>query len=98
MAFRPKILVVEDSYPTAVAVCDMVMKHGFDIAAMVGELDKGIAFARDKALDGAVIDVEVRGDASFAICDQLRKRDIPFVFLSGEAGPARVPEEYRTAP
>jgi len=95
---RPKILVVEDSYPTAMAVCDMVMKHGCDVAGMVGELDKGVQFVRDHALDGAVIDIDLRGRASFPICEQLKKRDIPFVFLTGGSGPFRVPEQFRTAP
>ena len=95
---KPKILVVEDSYPTALAVCDLVVKHGCDVAGMVGELDKGVAFARDNALDGAVIDIDLRGTASFPICEQLKKRDIPFVFLTGHAGPFRVPNEFRTAP
>lgn len=95
---RPRILVVEDSYPTAMAVCDLVVKHGCDVAGMVGELDKGLAFARDHALDGAVIDIDLRGTASFPICEQLKKRDIPFVFLTGHVGTFRVPDEFRTAP
>lgn len=95
---KPKILVVEDSYPTAMAVCDLIVKHGCDVAGMIGELDKGIAFARDHALDGAVIDIDLRGTASFPICEQLRKRDIPFVFLTGHVGAFRVPDEFRTAP
>jgi len=96
--FRPKILVVEDNYPIAAAVCDMVVRHGCDVAGMVGELEKGIAFARERPLDGAVIDVDLQGTASFPICEQLRKRDIPFVFLTGQVGPMQVPEEFRTAP
>jgi CRP-like cAMP-binding protein len=90
--------VVEDSYPTALAVCDLVVKHGCDVAGMVGELDKGLAMARENALDGALIDIDLRGTASFPICEQLRKRDIPFVFLTGHAGPLRVPEQFRSAP
>jgi len=95
---RPKILVVEDSYQTAMAVCDLVVKHGCDVAGMIGELDKGVAFARDNALDGALIDIDLRGTASFPICEQLRKRDIPFVFLTGHAGTFQVPDEFRNAP
>src|SRR4051812_10707542 len=94
---RPKILVVEDSYPTAIAVCDLVVKHGFEVAGMVGELDKGIAFARDNAFDGALLDIDLRGTACFPICEQLRKRHIPFVFLTGHFETV-VPEEFRTAP
>lgn len=95
---RPRILVVEDSYATAMAVRDMVVRHGCDVAGMVGELDKGIQFVRENALDGAVVGVDLHGTASFPICEQLKKRDIPFVFLAGDGGAFRVPEEFRTAP
>jgi CRP-like cAMP-binding protein len=79
MPTRPRILVVEESYPTALAVCDMIVRHGCDVAGMVGEVDKGLEFVRDYPLDGAVIDLQ--GDSSFPLCEQLRQRDIPFMLL-----------------
>ena len=78
---RPRILVVEESYPTALAVCDMIVRHGCDVAGMVGHVDKGLEFVRDNPLDGAVIDIDLQGDASLPLCEQLRKRDIPFLLL-----------------
>jgi CheY-like chemotaxis protein len=95
---RPKILVVEDSYLAATAVCDMVTKCGYDVAGTVGRVETGLDFVRDNAVDGAVVDIDLHGVASFPICEQLRKRDIPFVFLTGYDKPYRVPEEFRTAP
>lgn len=81
MPSRPRILVVEESYPTALAVCDMIVRHGCDVAGMVGHVDKGLEFVRDNPLDGAVIDIDLQGDASLPLCEQLRKRDIPFLLL-----------------
>jgi CRP-like cAMP-binding protein len=78
---RPRILVVEESYPTALAVCDMIVRHGCDVAGMVGHVDKGLEFVRDNALDGAVIDVDLQDETSLPLCEQLRKRDIPFMLL-----------------
>lgn len=78
---RPRILVVEESYPTAIAVCDMIVRHGCDVACMVGHVDKGLEFVRHNALDGAVIDGDLQGDGSSPLCEQLRKRDIPFMML-----------------
>src|SRR4051794_16691163 len=80
---RPRILVVEDSYLTAAAVCDMVTKCGFDVAGTVGRVETGLEFVRQHPLDGAVIDIDLPGTASFPICKQLKKRDIPFLFLTG---------------
>jgi len=78
---RPRILVVEDSYPTALAVCDMIVRHGCEVAGMVGQVAKGVEFVRDNPLDGAVIDVDLHGDMSLPLCEQLKKRDIPFMLL-----------------
>ena len=78
---RPRILVVEESYPTALAVCDMIVRNGCEVAGMVEHVDKGLEFVRDHALDGAVIDSDLHGDTSFPLCEQLRKRDIPFMLL-----------------
>ena len=81
MQSRPRILVVEESYPTALAVCDMIVRNGCEVACMAEHVDKGIAFVRDNALDGAVIDGDLQGDGSSPLCEQLRKRDIPFMLL-----------------
>lgn len=81
MQSRPRILVVEESYPTALAVCDMIVRHGCDVAGMVEHIDKGLEFVRDNALDGAVIDGDLQGDGSSPLCEQLRQRDIPFMML-----------------
>ena len=78
---RPRILVVEESYPTALAVCDMIVRHGCAVAGMVEHVDKGLEFVRDNALDAAVIDSDLHGDTRFPLCEQLRKRDIPFMLL-----------------
>jgi CRP-like cAMP-binding protein len=81
MQSRPRILVVEESYPMALAVCDMIVRHGCDVAGMVEHVDKGLEFVRHNALDGAVIDSDLQGDGSAPLYEQLRKRDIPFMLL-----------------
>jgi CRP-like cAMP-binding protein len=95
---RPKILVVEDSYLTAAAVCDMVVKCGYDVAGTVGRVDTGIEFVRKHTVDGAVVDIDLHGVSSFPICEQLKKRSIPFLFVTGFDRRYEVPEEFKAAP
>jgi CRP-like cAMP-binding protein len=95
---RPRILVIEDSYLTAAAVCDMVIKCGYEVAGTVGRLESGLEFVREHPVDGAVVDIDLHGTASFPICEQLKKRDIPFLFLTGYDRPYPMPEEFKTAP
>ena len=95
---RPKILVVEDSYLAAAAVCDMVVKCGYDVAGTVGRVETGLDFVRQHPVDGAVVDIDLHGAASYPICEQLKKRDIPFLFLTGYDRIYPVPDEFKAAP
>lgn len=93
-----RILIVEDSHLTASALCDMVVRFGYDVAGTVGRVETGIEFVRQHALDGAVVDIDLHGTSSFPICEQLRKRAVPFFFLTGHDKPYPVPEEFKGAP
>ncbi len=95
---RPKILVVEDSYLAAEVVCDMVKKCGWDVAATVGRVETGVEFLCRNHVDGAVVDIDLHGTTSFPICDQLSKRDIPFLFLTGYGANYVVPPEFQDRP
>jgi CRP-like cAMP-binding protein len=92
---KPKILIVEDSYLTAEAVGDLVKKCGYEVAAAVGRVETGVEFLRQNEVDAAVVDIDLHGTASFPICNQLRQREIPFVFLTGYDKSYVIPPEFR---
>lgn len=91
---KPKILIVEDSFLTADAVGDMVRECGCDVAATVGHVEGGVEFLRDHAVDAAVVDIDLHGRPSFPICNQLTRRDIPFLFLTGYDSRYEIPPEF----
>lgn len=95
---KTRILVVEDSYLTAQAVCDVVVEHGYEPMGPVGHVDSAVKFLCENAVDAAVVDIDLHGAASFPICEQLAKRDIPFVFLTGYDRLHPMPAQFRTAP
>ena len=96
---KTRILVVEDSYLTAQTVCDMVVEHGYHPVGPVGHVDSGVKCVCENAIDAAVVDIDLHGTASFPICEQLAKRDIPFVFLTAyDRLYYHMPAEFRTAP
>jgi hypothetical protein len=53
--------------------------------------------AREWALDGAILDINLAGRPCFPICPIFAARRIPSVFLTGYPD-AAVPIEYRCAP
>jgi CRP-like cAMP-binding protein len=95
---KPKILVVEDNVLVADAICDLVRDCGCDVAGAVGHVDRGVQFLADRAVDGAVIDINLHGSLSFSICDELQRRKVPFFFITGHSARAAIPPEFRTAP
>ena len=92
----PRVLIVEDNHLAAEDLCDLVRDHGFEVAAMVGTIDKALAAARDEAIDGAVLDINLHGIQSFPVCGVLRQRGIPFVFVTGYPETV-LPQELRAS-
>lgn len=92
---KPQILIVEDSYLTAATVGDMVREYGCDVAATVGHVEGGVEFLRKYTVDAAVVDIDLHGKSSFPICHQLKKRDIPFFFLTGYDERYAIPPEFK---
>src|SRR5215216_1730757 len=81
-AGKPKILVVEDNYLTARAVCDTVEACGYMVAGSVARVESGLDFLAAGDLDGAVVDIDLDGTMSFPLCAELRRRGVPFLFLT----------------
>jgi DNA-binding response OmpR family regulator len=53
--------------------------------------------ARERVLEGAILDINLNGEACFPVCAVLAARRIPFIFLTGYPA-AAIPTEYRGAP
>lgn len=86
-----RILVVEDDYLQAHAL-------GLDIAASGDEMVGPFSTVQEAMghlhhAQGAILDVELRGETSFGLADRLGQRQVPFVFLTGH-GAEMVPGRF----
>jgi CheY-like chemotaxis protein len=94
---RPRrALVVEDEILVAMYVEDLLTDLGFEVVAVATELEEALPLARDKALDLAVLDVNLNGKLSFPVAEVLRERRIPFLFASGYGSKGLI-EAYKDA-
>lgn len=82
---RPRILVLEDEFLTALDLCDTLDALGCEVVGPVSRVERALAIARTEALAGAVLDVNVDGERSDPVADALSNRAIPFVFVTGYA-------------
>src|SRR5687767_12682206 len=78
-----RILVVEDEWTVAIDIADQLEDFGCVVVGPVGRLDEALALAREEPLEGALLDVNLRGEFSYAVADALTARNIPFLFTSG---------------
>ncbi|WP_340264966.1 response regulator [Sphingobium mellinum] len=88
------ILVVEDEFFIAKEIKQVLVEAGAVIIGPVGDVGSGLAVARTATLDFAVLDVNLNGEACFAIADSLTDRGVPYLFLTGYDGWA-LPDAYR---
>jgi CheY-like chemotaxis protein len=92
-----RVLVCDDNLLMADVVAEFLRECGLEPMGPVGRLESAMQMARERALDGAILDINLNGRPCFSVCAILSARRIPFVFLTGypEAG---IPIEYREAP
>lgn len=92
-----RILLVEDEFLVAMDIADMLAELGCQVLGPVGERARALDMAQSEDLDGAVLDVNLRGEPVTPVADALKRRGIPFVLSTGY-GASGLPAEHATAP
>src|ERR1700712_4276371 len=94
-----RILVIEDDFFVAQALSALLVEAGASVVGPIGYADEALAFvdATPDAIDAAILDVNLHGQTSYAIADELAKRHIHFVFATGYGADALDPA-YRRYP
>jgi CheY-like chemotaxis protein len=79
-----RILVVEDDY---LIVADMVQELvglGADVVGPLASVELAIdRLNRVPGIAGAILDVNLQGKLVYPVAEELRRRNIPFVFATG---------------
>jgi DNA-binding NtrC family response regulator len=92
-----RVLIVEDSPVVGPFTADVLTDLG---CTVIGPAPT-IAVARELidagGFDAAVVDVHIRGERSFQLCEALEERQVPFVLTSGYAN-WQVPEKWSDRP
>jgi len=98
MTQRCRILVVEDEYLVAEDLAEDLRALGAEVVGPVPTIQKALdAVDSAERLDGAILDVNLRGNMIFPVADRLAARDVPFFFTTGyDAG--IIPDRYAAVP
>jgi hypothetical protein len=92
-----KILIVEDEAPIALNLASAVAQAGGIAVGPASTVAASFALMADHTLDGALLDIRLRGETSFPLADVLAVLGVPFVFVSGLSS-ALMPYPHRDRP
>lgn len=89
-----KILIVEDEVILALDLRFAMEDMGADVVGPCHRLASAMVVAETAPIDGAILDVDLAGEAVFPLADSLRRRHVPFVFHTGRHNPVELSNLY----
>ncbi|MCR0983841.1 response regulator [Roseomonas populi] len=89
-----RVIVVEDDYLIADEMRELLEDSGAEVVGPAPTVQDALnLLGRPGAIDGAVLDVNLRGEPSYGVADALLARGVPFVFVTGY-GSGVIPQRY----
>jgi len=92
-----RILVVEDEALIAMALEDILLDLGCTVVGPAASVDAALQLV-DGPLDGALLDVNVKGTLIYPVAEKLAARGVPVALCSGYALTSAIPAPYDTWP
>lgn len=92
-----RILIAEDEGLIALDLETTLVGFGCDVVGPLSALDDIVAAIRSEPLDGALLDVNLRGREVFEILPEFLSRGIPVVLTSGYDD-SMLPHAFRALP
>lgn len=79
-----RVLVVEDEMLVAMLIENMLAELDCEIIGPAAKVEQALTMIETAgALDAAMLDVNLNGDKSYLVADELAARDVPFIFTTG---------------
>ena len=91
------VLILEDEPIIGFALEDMLISIGCPTVLMATRLDEAQKIIEANSVDAAILDVNIHGERSYSLADELAVRELPYIFASGY-GDTEHPEEHRSVP
>lgn len=92
-----RILVVEDSPVVGPFTADLLGELGYEVVGPAPNMAAARELVEAGEFDAALMDIHIRGERVFPLCEMLEARGLPFVFTSGYADRS-MPEKWEERP
>ena len=91
------VLIVEDEYLLADELARDLVEAGVVIVGPVSSIRDAHAMISDRRIDGAVLDINLRGETVYSVAAALIDRRVPIVFVTGY-DESTIPRRYADVP
>ena len=81
-----RVLIVEDEYFLAQDLAEYLNHLGVEVVGPVGTVTDALELLHYADIQGAVLDIDLRGERVYPVADVLEQKQVPFVFASGYGG------------
>jgi CheY-like chemotaxis protein len=78
-----RLLVVEDEMLIAMTIEDVLTDLGCIVVGPAGSVAKALEILKHQDVDGAILDLNLKGEQALPVAEALHKRGTPFFFLTG---------------
>ena len=96
-ATQQRLLLVEDEFLLSTVLAADLQAAGYEVLGPCATVSAAMDAVQSKAFDGAILDINLKGELVYPVAEELERRRIPFMFLSGYAL-ANMPERFRAHP
>ena len=81
---RPsRVLVVEDEMLVAMDIEGLLLERGYEVVGPAPTVERALALLARERPDVAMLDLNLAGEDTVPVAEELRRRGIPFVVVSG---------------
>lgn len=78
-----RILVLEDEIVVALDLQEELRARGHEVAGPAASIEDADALLEQTAIDCALLDANLAGAAPKALAEELRRRGVPFIYVTG---------------
>jgi two-component sensor histidine kinase/DNA-binding response OmpR family regulator len=80
---KARLLLVEDETMVGIFMEELLGELGFEPTCPITNLAEAVAAAERERYDGAVLDMNLRGESVYPLAELLKAQEVPFVFVTG---------------
>ena len=92
-----RVLLVEDSPVVGPFTADLLQELDYEVLGPAPNMATARQLIEEEQFDAAVMDIHIRGERVFNLCEALEAKGVPFLLTSGYADWA-IPEKWEDRP